>query len=352
LGFAFVVWHRPASGGQDSQSALAPIVKDIEFQFPPALPGTVLTHAFVIKNDFNQPLHLDRLAVSCACTQGKVAQTILPPGGQTTLTLSTRLLDFEMTNSVRAGLFGHVGTQPVEIRYVLIRESSYPLSFSDKSDYFDIGTLDFGGAAKTFPDTSDGITVSRGDLPMDWDNITVQTDDPDLSAVLTPAGPQTWNLKLSYQPRDDIGLVNPHLVFTLYKQGRPLAYQQTKGVNVDVVGPLYATPSSILIGAVQPDTVTTVLVTINRIAAQGGAGAGPLKIMRITCSDSKAVSASWTMQNGNPVVTICYRAINAAGKQDSGQISVVVQGDKKYTLRLSYMAMIMPPQVGATAENN
>lgn len=71
-----------------NQSKPIAVVRESEFDFGMVDPHTTLTHDFVLKNEGDAPLALSVAGTSCKCTIGNLENDFLPPGEQTTVTLT------------------------------------------------------------------------------------------------------------------------------------------------------------------------------------------------------------------------------------------------------------------------
>jgi hypothetical protein len=77
-------------------------IEPSEHDFGRARQDQELVHEFVVTNSGTEDLVLSRIATACGCTAAVAAETVVPPGGSTTLrvTLETRKYKGRIERSV------------------------------------------------------------------------------------------------------------------------------------------------------------------------------------------------------------------------------------------------------------
>jgi hypothetical protein len=267
------------------------------------------------------------------CTQGHLVKSLLDPGESTRLLINISLGPYQEQKELGAILQGQDGRTRVDFHYVFSVRASYPLEFSNHSEYINLGTVGVGEAPVTYPP----ITITRGALPMKWDRVTCRTDDPGLRATLVPHGGNRWLLSLAYRQQKYLGHVVSHVIFTFWRGGTPLKFQMTRPVEIHVRGPIYLSPPALLIGPVpRGNTVESKL----RILAVNPVAKLPISVLGIKYSNPREFSARIGGSPERPVVTVGYTAAKSFG-DDTGHITISTRyADRDYSFRVGYLAFV------------
>jgi len=314
-----------------SRSA-APIIRQISYRFAPALPGKLVGHVFVLKNIWTRTLRCTRLEPSCVCTQGFLKNAILAPGQTTNLVLTILLGQHERKKVLGATLFGTVGGRRVEFRYIFSVTAAYPLDFSPQARVLEFGKIPLDAPRVVMAP----VLVTRGALPMKWDRVTCSTDDPELRAMLTSDGANRWLLHLAYHPQKFLGHIVSHIIFTFWKDKKPLKYRMSKAVAVQISGPLYLSQPALLIGSVpRGKTVGARIAVLPADAADL-----PIKVLGVKYSNPSEFTSEIGGSPEQPVIRLAYTARKSFG-DDTGDILITTRyAGHDYAFRVEYLAFV------------
>jgi hypothetical protein len=104
LGLVLLAAGLPPSAAQSSKRATGALIsiEPSEHDFGRAGQDQELVHEFLVANNGTEDLILSKIVTACGCTAAVAAETIVPPGGSTTLrvTLETRKYKGRIERSV------------------------------------------------------------------------------------------------------------------------------------------------------------------------------------------------------------------------------------------------------------
>lgn len=316
------------------------IVENIKYQFPPALPGRMVTHAFLIRNHWNGVLRFTKFQPTCICTRGALGKTVLYPGQATHLWLSINLSPYQVAQELGAILRGQINKRPVALCYILNVRAAYPLHIPRKAIPVKLGVVDMGQQPAVLPP----LAISRGILPMRWNHLTCRSDDRGLQAKLRRVGKSRWLLYVSYKPIKFLGHVVSHVVFTFWNNDKARSYQMFLPAKVDVRGPLYLSTYAVLLGPVRSGAQTTSRISI---LPANAAEKLPIKVLGIKYSNPHGFSDRVTGTPERPVVTTFYTAGRHSGDV-TGQMTISVgYAGRDYAFRVAYLAIVSQSKIGA-----
>jgi hypothetical protein len=294
---------------------------------PPQMPETIASHTFEIKDHWNSSMQLTNLSTSCRCTTATLDRSTLQPGEFAHLTMSMELFDYETRQQASATLHGDLAGRPLVIHFTLRGESAYPLEFSGHSTYQDFGIFQISEARAVHR----SVEFKRGILPIQWDKVTCASDDPALTADLVEKEKDDWLLNMLYSPRDYLGSVTSHVTFSFWNHGHRLDCRQEYAAKAQVVGPYYATPPSILFGAVQPGGAASQKV---RIQSRDHSHVG---IRDVYLPPSSRVQASIV---GDDEVLMTFSADSRIG-ENRGEMIITLNGEPPFKMRERYLATVL-----------
>lgn len=318
----------------------AAIVENIEYQFPPALPGRVVTHAFVIRNQWDGVLRFTKFQPTCICTRGELGKTVLYPGQATRLRLSVNPSPYQVGQELGAILRGQINGRLVAWCYSLSVRAAYPLHIPRNAIPLRLGVVDMGQQ----PIALRPLAISRRILPMQWNHLTCRSDDRGSQAKLRRVGEGHWFLYVSYKPVKFLGQIVSHIIFTFWNNDTAQNYQMSLPVEVDARGPLCLSTYAVLLGPVRSGAQTTSRISI---LPANAAEKLPIKVLGVIYSNPRGFSDRVTGTPERPVVTTFYTAGKSSGDA-TGQMTISVgYAGRNYALRVAYLAVVPQSKIGA-----
>jgi hypothetical protein len=134
-------------------------------------------------------------------------------------------------------------------------------------------------------------------------------------------------MDFAYVGKSEIGPFESDLTIMFFNNGEKLSYERIYKICGNVTGPISATPSTIVVGALKKGEVYEKSIVIN----------GEAKDFKITTVESSSPMAKVGIGADGHSVGFKYIASEGAG-EDEGEIRVRVRTDETYLLRLKYIA--------------
>jgi hypothetical protein len=313
----------------------AAIVPAPLFKPPPQVHdfGTVMTLSkshfnFATRNDLAAELVIDHVIRYCGCTTAAAEPSVVAPGGSFSVRTVLSAPAYRESLTSHVAVLAHAGDQNVEFDYQLLAAVENVLEFPEDEGFIRLGSwrLDQMPA-----DTV--IQVERGKYPLTFDGLSVECASLDLSASVAPSGSNAWQVLFHIQPTGSLGTVGYPVTFLPTDHGRAVDLQLDKQAYVEVIGPVMAAPSSLLL-TVAPGEHVRKIITVAARSPNDGAP-------RVTAVSSMSPNAAVAFQGNS--VTLDYAAPLRPG-EDRGQITVAVTEDgRAYRLTVGYMALISRP---------
>jgi hypothetical protein len=287
---------------------------------------------FVSTNPLMDVLVIDRIDRSCGCTSASCNRTVVPPGQTFNVDTILSARDYPESISSRVTLHGHAGGRLVEAEYDLHGNVENVIEFPESGEgYLRLGSWPL----YELPATS-VIAITRGKYPLNFDELRAECGEPALSASVEAVTSRSWRVHFTVNESSILGGSGYPITFRFVQNGKILPETVVKQAFVELLGPVAASPSSLLF-TVTPGEHIRRTVNISRRLSEESADA-PEVVSAL--AESKNVTASWQNDSRQSVVIIDYTAPTVAGS-DRGDIvvSVLDQG-RPYKLKLSYLALV------------
>jgi hypothetical protein len=296
---------------------------------------------FVTKNYLPDTLVIDGLDRSCGCTSAGCNKWVVPPGQTFNVDAVLSVPAAPAIKSSRITVRAHAGNRPVLAEFNLRAEAQNIVEFPDFGEgYLRLGTW----MLHELPAES-VITVSRGKLPLDFDELRAECDSPAISTRVEAVTHDSWRIDFKITSSGILGEDGCSVTFRFATHGKVLPEVVVKHALVDVFGPITASPSSLLLTAAPGQRIRKT-IAINR--RMGGADIDPPQIDSVA-TDSKNVIAAFKNDARQSLVIFDYTAPEVDGT-DRGDIIVSVsdQGIES-KIKLTYLSLVSAKQL---AESN
>jgi hypothetical protein len=180
------------------------------------------------------------------------------------------------------------------------------------------------------------FVITRGDYPLEFDEVRVDCASPALTARIEQVTNASWRATLIMKSTGLLGGNGIPITFRFLSHGKILPETVVKEAFMETVGPIAASPSSILL-AVSPGEHINKTIAITRRAY--GLGESPPIVTSIEHA-STHLTPTWRKEANTGNVIMEYTAPLRAGT-DRGEIiiSVLDQGII-YRIKISYLALI------------
>ena len=309
-----------------------PIERETERSLGILFPEEIRSHVFTLKNHLDKEIRGLRIRTSCACTKGHLEKSLLRPGEATAVKVMLRARNSSGPMKEQIVVTGNTDESPAIVRVFLRAEVADVVELSDGAKYIELaesGTGECGLEAT--------LTIKRGSHPMKWDELRCKSDDPNLKCRLLQIGSDTWQLHVSRQRPEYSGIIREHFELSFFNHGRQLDYRLVRTVLAETTGPAFVSPKTLLLGAVSKgDKVTREL----KLGRSKNETSTPLRILSIRSSHPRLLTADTAARNQEPVICITFLAGGDAGRIE-GDIAVIVALDKRYEIRVPYLAMVV-----------
>lgn len=181
------------------------------------------------------------------------------------------------------------------------------------------------------------LMVTRGPHPMQWDTLRCQAYGQGIAAHVARIDTCTWKLDVTLNAISNLGYLRGKLDFSFFNRGELLPYQLTRRVEAQMVGPILASPSSILFGAVRVGERAQRVV---RLSCTSGSQE-PLKVVSVASSDpNRAWAAIGERGDKEDTISIVFREDHLPGRY-AGRIVVRAELDAVYEMHIAYVAYVV-----------
>ena len=300
--------------------------------FASIMPLSKAKATFVSTNCLPDTLVIDRIDRSCGCTSASCNRTVVPPGQTFNLDTVLSAQDYPESMSSRITLYGHAGMRRIEAEYELHGDVENVIDFPESG----AGYLRIGSWQLNQLPAQSTVMVTRGKYPLDFDGLQAECDSTALSASVEPLTADSWRIHFNVNSAGILGGSGYPVTFKFARQGKTLPESVVKQAFVELLGPVSASPSSLLLMATHGEHIQRTIIIGRRLSE-------PLEdAPQIVSAVSKSsdVTATWQNDTRQCLMTIDYKAPTTVGP-NRGEIIVSVQDQgQSYKLKLSYLALV------------
>jgi hypothetical protein len=180
------------------------------------------------------------------------------------------------------------------------------------------------------------LDIRKGAYPLRWDTLECRSADPMLSTHLKPVGPDRWQLELLLKNPGALGAFRGEVEFVLKSNGMEQPYRLRKPVDANIVGPVLAAPSSLLIGAIgQGEQVIRKI----RIESREENSTRPVEILSVATADDGGARAQVKRDPSGPWIEAVFTGPSQDGPR-SGVMVIAVKADKIYRINVGYLMLV------------
>jgi hypothetical protein len=288
---------------------------------------------FVTTNKLSSSLNVDGITKSCGCTLASAAPIVVQPGQALKVHCMLAAADSVAGMSSNISVFAHSGASHYELKYRLIAEVQKLLNFPEED-----GCLTLGSWSLDQLPASASIRVSRGGYPAKFDTLRAVSSSSALSPIVRTLDTNTWQIDYVVNKTDVFGNVGFPIRFELLAGDKPLPPAIDEQAYVQILGPIKAWPSSILLTLTAGQRLRQVISISPRSDQDSGA---VFQLMGVSV-DSKNAVVGYENKPNEALVNLDYNAPLDV-PVDRGQIvaSILYRG-RPCKIRISYLAMISP----------
>jgi hypothetical protein len=315
------------------RSPQEPIVIKAQHDFGFVHPGRVMQHRFTLANSWKRPLRIQRLRTDCGCTDTILGKSIVAPGEQTTIDVAIQTKDYPERRRFKVIAEGEVGRSKTTFLFELLAKSANVIELSPS-----VPSISFGDCSMEQLPQAKVLEIQRGAYPLPWDTVECHSTDAMLSASLKPTGRDQWQLELLMKRPEAYGAFRSELEFVFKSNGTEQPYRFRKPVDANVVGPVVAAPSSLLIGAIG---FGEQIVRRVRIESRAGGSTSPLEILSVATADDGCVAAQIKQEDGQQWIEAVFTGPREEGPR-SGIMVATVKADRTYNINIGYLMLVVP----------
>jgi hypothetical protein len=296
------------------------------------LPLSKSKFTFVTKNTFSDVLTIDKLDRSCGCTSALCTRSVASPGENVSVNAVLSAHDHAELMSSRITVHGHVGRQAIKIEFQLLANVENIIEFPDNGG----SCLSMGSWSADQLPAHTSVQVVRGKYPLTFDQLRVDCDSPALSVTVSPVSDKSWNILFHINSADVMGATGLPVTFRFLSKGRCLPESVTRQAFIEILGPITATPSSLLFTLSPAEHIQKTIEITDRLETPN---ARPPQIVAISAT-GKNMLTTWKNDPTQTRVIIDYTAPAQLG-QERGEIVISVKDQGKiYKVKVSYLALI------------
>ncbi|MGE5610052.1 MAG: DUF1573 domain-containing protein [Bacillota bacterium] len=310
-----------------------PIVIKARHDFGFVHPGQTMQHRFTLANSWKRPLRIQRIRVDCGCTSTTLGKSAVAPGQETTIDIAIQTKDYPERRRFQVLAEGEMGRSKVTFLFEMLAQSANVIDFSPS-----VSSISFGDCPMGQLPQRGVLEVQRGTYPLPWDTLECHSADPMLGASLTPKGPDRWQLELAMNRPEAYGAFRGELEFVFKSNGTEQPYRYRVPVDANIVGPVVATPASLLIGAIGCGAQVVRRIRIER---REDRSTQPLEILSVATADDGCVMAQIKQEAGQPWIEAVFTGPRQEGPR-SGIMVVTVKADRIYKINIGYLMLVVP----------
>jgi hypothetical protein len=287
---------------------------------------------FISKNSFPGVLTIDKIDRSCGCTAARCDRSVVPPGQELSVDAILSAHDHLESMSSLITVHGHVGQQAIEVEYQLLANVENIIEFPNNGgSYLSLGSW----PVYQLPAVT-SLQVVRGKYPLVFDQLRVECDSSALVATVEPVNGASWNVLFRIKSADVLGATGFPVTFRFVRKGQLLPESVTRQAFAEILGPVAATPTSLLFTLAPGEHVEKTIQITHRLNASDSP---PPQIVAVDGNSTRAVATSKNDPQQSCVI-LDYTASKQPGS-DRGEIviSVIDQG-RPYKIKVSFLALI------------
>lgn len=177
--------------------------------------------------------------------------------------------------------------------------------------------------------------MKRGSHPLQCDTLKCHSDNSALKTTLRQINPNEWLLRLVFDRADYYGVVRGNVNFEFWKEGHLLDYRLEKPVDIKIEGAVFASPASLLIGAVPKGEQTEQEIIVN---TQNGQRL--VEVLSADSSNTDDIEVQVIRSNAERIVSVVFKVGGEEGPS-TGSIFIEAEFNKKiYRIRVPYLAYV------------
>ncbi len=297
-----------------------------------------VSHVFAVVNDTGSRLAVQKIHASCGCTAASLDRMVLENNDTAELSLKISTGRYAGMKTIKVWLDGISGETPVTYSFAVVLQIQPVISLpNDALDELELGRVnpDSGHPACEF-------TATKGQFPLQWDRLKVESDNQQLEATVVSQGSDKWRVGLIVRPNATIGMLAANVKLRAMQGDVDTGYSIVRHVSAIVMGPVRAAPGSWLIGQISPGHDAGKSIRL----VPTGDREGHIELLDATPSNSTTTEI--VKQPGQKDrFTIRYHPPKTPGP-DSGYMDAhVSSGQAIYTMRIPYLALVVPAEPAA-----
>lgn len=223
--------------------------------------------SFSIRNDSDREIEIARITPSCTCTDVKlVGDTTLTPGAERTITGNVSLSGTPGFYETKIGIVFGAGDEQYETTVPVRGQLVVALAL--EKPHIDFGEIDLNAGLQTI-----SIGAKRGNSGEKWSSIQPVVRNEHLSVTVEEVSNTLSQLVVRFTPSGlPISTFRSIIKLRLIGQdGEALPGEIEIPVNARIKGPLRASPASIYLGVITPNTAfeRSVVISSNGLDVRG-----------------------------------------------------------------------------------
>ncbi|GEM_PF-362019 len=311
----------PSSHSQSSIPVPKIEVVSPRYNFGSVLEGTLIRHAFTLRNAGQADLVIKAVHAACGCTAGKPARQILKPGESTDLDVT---FDTHFEKGYRSRTVTVYTNDPVNPAVDLILEGQIRVELEARPSELNFGTVRRGQEL-----TRDVEVVFTGEGPFEIRGVSNSNSNIE-AQVISSAKASKANSRLRITLRKTMP-VGP-----FYDTVQVVTSRETLVVPVfgRVIGDLIADPPQVSFGVVGRGHPT------ERILRLTNAGQKPIKIIAISSSNPSVTAKAEETKPGKEYKIVVELLKDAPEGQVRGALRVVTDSPTETSLTIPFYAIV------------
>jgi hypothetical protein len=301
--------------------------------FAAVLANSKSTCTFTCRNTLWDVLFIDRVDKSCGCTAARADHEVVLPGQTFRVAAILSAPAYSEDLSSHITVRGHAGRRRVEADYELRGTVEDAIEFPDTGG----GSVRLGSWRLDELPAITSITVTRGKYPLRFDELRAECTSPAITTRIEPISNEAWRVLIRLKSADTLGATGIPMTFSFAQMGRVLPQRVQRQAYLEMLGPIAASPSSLLLTASPGEHLHK---TISIVGRQTGPDRVAPQITAVS-PGAKNIIATW--QNNSrqsSVLSVDYTAPPQLGP-DRGAIIVFLMYDGvPYKLKVGYLAVV------------
>jgi len=287
-----------------------------------------------IVNPSKEVLEITDVNHTCGCIESELGTSTIPAHGSTTLKMVIKAGRKPGRSVMRTVVSAQTKGTRKEYRYFFLI-SALPkrvIQIADKGykaimlGHFQLQNLPVRKV----------LSITRGDYPMEWDELQCRSSNDNIDTKLERVGLESWNLKLELRNTGAIGDVRSHLIFSFLNKGKLQPYHLVRPVQAYIVGPIFTSPKSLLLGTIRPGEKVKGRVSLH---AREHAD-HQIEILSVDTAYPNRLQPNVSTEKSGEEVSLVFSAPYKKGIYE-GRVIITAKLDEVYQVYVSYLGYIL-----------